>query len=396
MQEFLNLFEGKNMFNITNLRRIGSANGFYREIVNNLRTATNVYIITLYLGSMKKSKVIFNEIRNRKRNKKSTKIIVDYNRCNQNKDVLKLLKTYQIEDVVYFANKKRYGCLPNLLKELLFVLHDKVYIFDDLIILSGANLDENYFTSRLDRYFCIHDIALTNFILKNVFCHFYVSSFTDHGNNDMQGMNSTLNLSLVADNRMSVKSNTFAIENTFVLPYCENEELFFIEKMYDYGFDEYYISTAYLNFPNDYVKNIEKHKTTVISPDASCNTFYGSSLFDRLICKIYDHYIVHTKNTISNAEVRIFHKERTSFHYKGIWAFNDNFAITIIGSSNFNERSYRRDKELGFMVVTSDRHLMRQFKDEVEYLKRYSKKSDDGGTSNIFVKTIACLMKSFL
>jgi len=45
--------------------------------------------------------------------------------------------------------------LPSPLNEVAGVFHMKVYIIDDCLILSGANLSEEYFTNRHDRYLMI-------------------------------------------------------------------------------------------------------------------------------------------------------------------------------------------------------------------------------------------------
>lgn len=39
----------------------------------------------------------------------------------------------------------------------------KLYIFDDLLVISGANLSYDYFTNRQDRYYVIRDKKLTDF-----------------------------------------------------------------------------------------------------------------------------------------------------------------------------------------------------------------------------------------
>lgn len=40
------------------------------------------------------------------------------------------------------------------------VCHVKAYIFDDDVIISGANLSNTYFTMRQDRYFIVRNAAL--------------------------------------------------------------------------------------------------------------------------------------------------------------------------------------------------------------------------------------------
>ena len=39
----------------------------------------------------------------------------------------------------------------------------KIYIFDSSVIISGANLSNDYFTNRQDRYILIEDKQLSNF-----------------------------------------------------------------------------------------------------------------------------------------------------------------------------------------------------------------------------------------
>lgn len=39
----------------------------------------------------------------------------------------------------------------------------KLYIFDDTLVISGANLSNDYFTNRQDRYYVIKDKNLTDF-----------------------------------------------------------------------------------------------------------------------------------------------------------------------------------------------------------------------------------------
>lgn len=52
---------------------------------------------------------------------------------------------------------------PERWNELLGVQHMKLYIFDDTLIISGANLSNDYFTNRQDRYFVIKDKPLCDF-----------------------------------------------------------------------------------------------------------------------------------------------------------------------------------------------------------------------------------------
>eukprot|EP00956_Cyclotella_meneghiniana_P022367 scaffold42263_cov52-Cyclotella_meneghiniana.AAC.1 len=80
--------------------------------------------------------------------------------------------------------------LPSPLGEVAGVFHIKAYIIDNELILSGANLSEEYFTNRLDRYMSFIDggAGLVNFYadLCDILCK-YAFKYKDekHGNAKM-------------------------------------------------------------------------------------------------------------------------------------------------------------------------------------------------------------------
>uniref|UniRef100_A0A6A7FQ07 CDP-diacylglycerol--glycerol-3-phosphate 3-phosphatidyltransferase n=1 Tax=Hirondellea gigas TaxID=1518452 RepID=A0A6A7FQ07_9CRUS len=54
--------------------------------------------------------------------------------------------------------------LPQRWNEVVGLQHMKLYIFDDALLISGANLSADYFTQRQDRYFLLTDVPeLTDF-----------------------------------------------------------------------------------------------------------------------------------------------------------------------------------------------------------------------------------------
>lgn len=55
--------------------------------------------------------------------------------------------------------------LPARVSEIIGVCHLKAYVFDNDVLLSGANLSTIYFTKRQDRYFLFKGVDhLANFI----------------------------------------------------------------------------------------------------------------------------------------------------------------------------------------------------------------------------------------
>lgn len=98
------------------------------------------------------------------------------------------------------------------------------------------------------------------------------------------------------------------------------------------------------------------------------NAFYNSNGFSKHIPTLYSSLNLRSLNSFNKGLffLREFYKERHSFHSKGIWVFFkqqnpdltagkqpycDNFdLLTVIGSSNYNERSIKRDLEMSFAL----------------------------------------------
>ncbi len=59
-----------------------------------------------------------------------------------------------------------------------------------------------------------------------------------------------------------------------------------------------------------------------------------------------------------------------TYHAKGIWYSHDNQQLnkkeylTLVGSSNYTQRSYKRDMENQFMLFTINKNLIKKFEKE--------------------------------
>ena len=75
--------------------------------------------------------------------------------------------------------------------------------------------------------------------------------------------------------------------------------------------------------------------------------------------------------------VSFFEYERTkwTYHAKGLWYYppESNLPnLTLIGSSNFGERSVNRDLEAQICLVTTNRHLQERLQAECEHLFKHA------------------------
>lgn len=389
MENFLQFFDCNKQFQIKNIIQIKKPRDFHEKIIESLQNANDVFIITLYIGSLKKSKEIMREIQYRVIEKKNIQIIIDYNRNHENRQALALIKKFQIEQVVFFANKKSHSILPPLIREFFKVLHIKIYIFDSQVIISGANLDDKYFSTRLDRYFVINDYNLTINLYNEIFLRIAKEQkFTEI-------LAQKLKKSICYNKNFEIKNNNAELKNTVIIPYCNHEELSICQKIFNYDFESFYLSTAYINFPEKYIDFLKIKQVTIIIPNTECNTFKGNGLFNNLVCKIYDFFAIEAKKKLPNSRILTFFKKKSSFHIKGIWAFHSNFAISVIGSTNFNERSYKKDQELNFLLVTKDKQIIEIFKQEKQYLIDHSEIIHIKPIKNILAIFISYFFKQF-
>ena len=70
--------------------------------------------------------------------------------------------------------------LPPRWNETLSVYHIKCYLFDNNVFISGANLSNDYFTTRIDRYVLFEDCPnLASFYAKRVRASSLHPSFFD-------------------------------------------------------------------------------------------------------------------------------------------------------------------------------------------------------------------------
>lgn len=149
---------------------------FYETILRHCSTAKKrVVLASLYLGIGElEQQLVAGLLENMKTNPELTvDILLDFQRgtrgLGQNsKTMLKPLldQSNRFNLSLYHTPnlrgiKKRF--IPARWNELIGLQHMKVYLFDDSVIISGANLSQDYFTNRQDRYIMIRDQKLSDF-----------------------------------------------------------------------------------------------------------------------------------------------------------------------------------------------------------------------------------------
>lgn len=148
---------------------------FYDILESKCATAKDrIIMASLYLGVGKLEKALVTNIqKNLQTNSKlKVNILLDFTRGTRgevnSKTVLMPLvrETKNVTLSLYHTPSLRglsKKLMPPRWNELIGLQHMKLYLFDETVIISGANLSNDYFTNRQDRYIMIEDKQLADF-----------------------------------------------------------------------------------------------------------------------------------------------------------------------------------------------------------------------------------------
>ena len=165
-------------------RNNNSPTDFHQNLCNLIRNAKQrVYLASLYIGpaadptNQPREKEFLNVLSEINKHNVDVKILLDYNRAlrpvprtttidsSQQSSATTTTTTTSAKTVSAAIKDKVHlfqvlpspldRILPNPLNEVGGVFHIKLYIVDDDLIISGANLSEEYFKDRQDRYLWI-------------------------------------------------------------------------------------------------------------------------------------------------------------------------------------------------------------------------------------------------
>ena len=165
---------------------LDSPDEYYHQILDGIRNAKHSIILSaLYIGSNTLEKRMVAELASALRSNRNLKctIVLDHSRARRGGTMSSLSTLRSLLEVSDFQPRlklllyrmphsysvwsrmlsmhwflKLFPRVENLhsqLAEILGVYHCKFNVFDDTVILTGANLSEEYFVNRQDRYVCI-------------------------------------------------------------------------------------------------------------------------------------------------------------------------------------------------------------------------------------------------
>ncbi|KAB0793573.1 hypothetical protein PPYR_13193 [Photinus pyralis] len=295
--------------------------------------------------------------------------------------------------------------VPDRWNELFGLQHMKLYIFDDTLLISGANLSNDYFTNRQDRYYMIKDRDLTDFYNGLVRQVQRFSLYLDK--EDEVHIRCSWSQLPYQGNLNDFVVNAGNLVESYITQ-CINEQnickregydtwVFPLVQMGQLGINQdacvtkrllaeapsgasLCIATGYFNLTWDYMdtlvtKCFANCKLLMAHPNA--NGFQGASFPAGGIPDAYSLIAQRFKNMFEGLgqserfSMHEYFREGWTYHGKGLWYYapeQDLPNLTLIGSPNFGERSVRRDLETQLAIVTENGGLRQKMDEECKQL----------------------------
>ncbi|XP_015912988.2 CDP-diacylglycerol--glycerol-3-phosphate 3-phosphatidyltransferase, mitochondrial isoform X2 [Parasteatoda tepidariorum] len=409
-----------------NIQILQEPSDFFEKLKDLSRTATKrITLASLYIGNGALEKELISSINEGLQNSNGglqVKILLDYTRGSRGKEnsrtlLLPLLNHYpsQFNVSLYHTPKLRgliKWILPDRWNETIGLSHLKVYLFDDTLILSGANLSDQYFSNRQDRYVVFNDckelcdyfddlvstISSMSFLLKpdnSVILHSdwnihpsegSFKEFVTKANKYLQKFICPVkNRSIHLNNCMehgSKKSDTLVYPLLQMHTFNIRQDEQVVEKFLRLAEPNSCIKLAsgYFNLTNHYMSIILKSSKALYSllvASPKVNGFYGASGVSGAIPMAYTHIAKTFFSKVLNyrqqnrIELREYERSDWTFHVKGLWYYKPDEtlpSVTFIGSPNFGYRSVYKDLEAQVAIVTSSKDLQLQLHNEQQRL----------------------------
>ncbi|KAK4501888.1 hypothetical protein PRZ48_007697 [Zasmidium cellare] len=313
--------------------------------------------------------------------------------------------------------------LPKRINEGWGLQHMKLYGIDDQIIMSGANLSNDYFTNRQDRYHVFKSKEITDYFgkLYRTVCDlsYRVLPSERQSGFETDWPSSNIQPAPLSDPNEYIKSATKALQpftqpptasarpesDTFVYPLVQLTPLLkpdtstelpaltgILAKLGtpELAGSKWTFTAGYFNMTppvRELLLNSNPSTATVVAASPWANGFYGSKGISGLLPAAYTLLsrrfldAVSARNLSSAITLKEWRRGTVNtpggwtYHAKGIWVTLPNDAhpsISLIGSSNYTKRSYSLDLEANTLIVTRNTDLQRRLGEEEKWLQEYA------------------------
>lgn len=296
--------------------------------------------------------------------------------------------------------------------ELASVQHMKCYIFDNTVLISGANLSELYFTKRQDRYICLQNQGALCDYLSEVISFVSRLSMQLKENGSLQphpGCPYPI-LSRGKDGKYLRKAVAFDFDqlerkfqrpeadwlnyNTLIIPRLQmrcfdiNHDMEHCDQVFRglQGIQSAHIASGYFNLHSNYrmaLGNFRGYNTVnILMPSLDSNGFSGGKGIKKYVpAAYYDlayKFMTFCNQFRINVRLHTYERPDWTFHAKGMWLdIDEGTHFFEFGSSNYGHRSVARDLELQFSLVTLRKRIRSMFQEEKNEIWKYAKPLED-------------------
>ena len=426
------------------------------------RSESSVLLSALYMGDGPLERALVDAIDRALERKPAleVKLLLDYNRAHRRKDsslpALRALVDKHGPRLHVLLYKTPLSStesallslplVPEEAKEVCGVFHCKFCVFDGSVLLTGANLSEEYFRDRQDRYALVDGDAAG----LAAFLRAFAGALESHCHRVLPtGLTAAPKSSLeqpegarrLRSRLQELQGHTYGGEGGFLaalhaaarsdssvsfLPLVQNRPVglegesaqlpaLLCEGLRVLGGAEGYdvtIATPYPNFAPSLLRQLEAslaagtaRSLSIVVPSHASHGFARASGPRALVPLLHSHITHSTLGKLAEegrrAQLRplCYHRHGWTFHGKGVWMLPRDPAapsVSYVGSSNFGLRSWSRDFELGFAVVARGERAKLAMSEEVANLHKYTSELSARSLGRGPVALLAWAFRSFL
>jgi CDP-diacylglycerol--serine O-phosphatidyltransferase len=295
-----------------------------------------------------------------------------------------------------------YG-VPVQTREVMGVMHLKGFILDDMVLYSGASLNDVYLHRnqryRLDRYHAVQDRHLAD-SLAGLLLHVIRPSPAVHAlDTEAAPSTASLRAPIIRLRRVLAKTHYHMAEGTIrngevgITPLLglggrDNEVNAVLLKLIRHAVDHLVLFTPYFNLPGPLrraigVKIKEGCKVAIVLGDKIANDFYipPEEPFKTIgaLPYLYEGNLRRFCKTHQGAidqgllNVHLWRHEHHTFHLKGLLVDEDYAFLT---GNNINPRAWNLDLENGLLIHDPHKKLQDQHQAELERILAHTQRLD--------------------
>jgi CDP-diacylglycerol--glycerol-3-phosphate 3-phosphatidyltransferase len=413
------------------IRVLSTPSDFYQSLLSGIaRAKSRILLSSLYLGGGAQSSALARALLDAKRVRPSLQVTLVFDALRSARRDAALSTFEQLRPLIDADAARFYvhhnvnatgayeRLLPERWNELPGVHHIKLYMFDDEVCLSGANLSETYFTDRRDRYFWLRDAAPLAGHYERLFERVLLPHShqvlpkappTLAGAHTHRSIESKFDVQLAAptagvvavneaarfraslrgalerfvrDERAQVPAST-ASSDTWLYPSlqfgCANfhQDAQQLDDMLQSFEPESHLTltSPYLNMTADFQRTVLANRSqslTLLTASPRANGFFTAKGASRRVPAAYvlleRQFWDAAERAGKRFQLHEYARAGWTYHAKGLWYAPPGAGalplLTLVGSGNFGARSLKRDTEAQVTLVTDNAALRQMLADE--------------------------------